>query len=69
MIASLSQLMLIPIMQVQKRMIGEVALAVAYIHNTFHGLHRDIKPSNIFVKRGGVLKLGDFGLAKVLISL
>jgi len=54
-------------MQVQKRMIGEVALAVAYIHNTFHGLHRDIKPGNIFVKRGDPprLKLGDFGLAKV----
>jgi len=48
-------------------MIGEVALAVGYIHNTFHGLHRDIKPGNIFVKRGDPpqLKLGDFGLAKV----
>jgi len=62
--AFMSQLTLILIMQLQKRMIGELALAVACIH-TFRALHRDIKPRNVLVKRGGVLKLGDFGLAKV----
>ncbi|EAR85756.2 Serine/Threonine kinase domain protein (macronuclear) [Tetrahymena thermophila SB210] len=43
----------------------ELALSIKYIHEK-KILHRDIKTSNIFITRDGTIKIGDFGISKVL---
>ncbi|MFN7975341.1 MAG: protein kinase [Acidobacteriota bacterium] len=43
----------------------QVALALDHAHDA-RVVHRDMKPSNILVARGGVVKIMDFGIAKVL---
>jgi len=44
---------------------AQLADAVRHVHG-HRMLHRDLKPSNVLLTSGGLVKLGDFGVSKVL---
>jgi NIMA (never in mitosis gene a)-related kinase len=43
----------------------QTCLGLKHIHY-LHVIHRDIKPQNIFLTKNGIIKIGDFGISKVL---
>lgn len=50
------------------RMLAQLALGINDCHNRKEGkiIHRDLKPGNIFLESIFNVKLGDFGLARIL---
>mmetsp|Transcript_44388 Transcript_44388/g.96433 ORF Transcript_44388/g.96433 Transcript_44388/m.96433 type:complete len:478 (-) Transcript_44388:331-1764(-) len=62
--AAKNQEQAIPEMQILS-WLTQTLLALKHIHS-MHILHRDVKPANLFLTKGGSLKLGDFGIAKML---
>lgn len=46
-------------------MFVQIWIAIKYAHD-MKVMHRDIKAQNIFLTKKGIVKLGDFGIAKVL---
>ncbi len=50
------------------RIIDKLCTGLAYAHDK-HVIHRDIKPANIFITADRDVKLGDFGLARVMREL
>ncbi len=47
--------------------VSQICDALEYAHEQGF-VHRDIKPANIFINQKGILKVGDFGLAKIASS-
>lgn len=43
----------------------QLCLGVQHIHNK-KVLHRDLKTSNVFITKGNRVKIGDFGISKIL---
>lgn len=43
----------------------QVCLAIKHVHDR-KVLHRDLKSQNVFLSKTGMVKLGDFGIARVL---
>lgn len=50
-------------MKIVKSLLYQLVRGIAHCHQ-MRVLHRDLKPQNLLVSKEGILKLGDFGLAR-----
>ncbi|KEG14633.1 protein kinase [Trypanosoma grayi] len=47
----------------------QVVSGLVYLHDTKRVIHRDIKPSNLLIRGDGYVKIGDFGVSKLVQTL
>ena len=52
----------------KKTMMQHILRGLCKIHSS-NILHRDMKAANILITKDGVLKLADFGLARLILSI
>ncbi len=43
----------------------QICIALSYLHN-LNIIHRDLKPANVFIDKDDNIKLGDFGISKIM---
>merc|ERR1719271_1177847 len=48
------------------RILAQSIDALAHCHHELYLLHRDLKPENIFLTADGDVKVGDFGVSKLM---
>ena len=49
-------------------MFSQIASGLRFMHSK-HILHRDLKTANIFLTKDGFVKIGDLGIAKIMVTI
>ena len=53
---------------VLKSMSKQLLQGMDYLHKTCRQIHRDLKPANVLINNNGDVKIGDFGVAKDMLT-